>query len=97
MSIRRKAVWAAAISALAVAVVARAEQYRTAPQAHGRIPFAEFKKLWDRDAVLVLDVRDAVSYRSGHIPGSILLPLDLIPSKAGDLKKETRPIVAYCA
>lgn len=97
MTIRRKAVWTAAIALLAAAAVARADQYRTAPPITGRIPFDEFKKLWDQDAVLTLDVRDANSYRNGHIPGSVSLPLGQIPSKTEELKKEQRPIVAYCA
>lgn len=98
MDIRRKAVWTAAlalvVAGLAATVVAGA-QYRTAPPT--RIAFEEFKKLYDQDAVLVLDVRDAVSYRNGHIPGAILLPLGQELTKVEDLKKEKRPIVAYCA
>jgi 3-mercaptopyruvate sulfurtransferase SseA len=98
MDIRRKAVWSAAlalvVAGLATTVVAGA-QYRTAPQT--RITFEEFKKLYDRDAVLVLDVRAAESYRNGHIPGAILLPLGQVLTKVEDLKKEKRAIVAYCA
>jgi 3-mercaptopyruvate sulfurtransferase SseA len=63
----------------------------------GRIAFEPFKKLWDRDAVLTIDVRDAGSYRSGHIPGAISVPLGELASKVDDLKKEKRPIVTYCA
>ncbi len=85
------------LSVLAAAAVARAEQYRTAPQVSGRISFEEFKKLYDKDAVLVLDVRDANSYRNGHIPGSISIPLGEEASKAVELRNEKRPIVTYCA
>ncbi len=98
MIIRRKAVWAAvltlAVTGLALPAVAGA-QYRTAPQT--RIAFEEFKKLYDQEAVLVLDVRAAESYRNGHVPGAVSLPLDQVLTKVEDLKKETRAIVAYCA
>ncbi len=98
MIIRRKAVWAAvltlAVTGLALPAVAGA-QYRTAPQA--RIAFEEFKKLYDQEAVLVLDVRAAESYRNGHVPGAVSLPLDQVLTKVEDLKKEKRALVAYCA
>jgi 3-mercaptopyruvate sulfurtransferase SseA len=98
MTIRRKAVWAAVLT-LAVARLAlpaaAAAQYRTPPQT--RITFEEFKKLYDQDAVLVLDVRNADSYRAGHIPGAILRPLAQVLVNVDDLKREKRPIVAYCA
>ena len=98
MHIRRKAVWSAALAIAAAGIAATAAagaQHRTAPPT--RIAFEEFKKLYDQDAVLVLDVRDAVSYRNGHIPGAILLPLGQVLTKVEDLKKEKRAIVAYCA
>ena len=96
MHTRRKAAWAGALVVAALAAGAAAgAQYRTPPQT--RIPFEEFKKLYDQDAVLVLDVRAAESYRNGHIPGAISLPLAEVLAKVEDLKKEKRAIVAYCA
>ena len=62
-----------------------------------RIPYDEFRKLYDSDKVLVLDVRGDASYRAGHIPGAISLPLDMVEKKIHELKKETRPIVTYCS
>jgi 3-mercaptopyruvate sulfurtransferase SseA len=98
MSIRRQAVWAAALALVVAGLAARVAagtQYRTALPT--RITFEVFKKLYDRDAVLVLDVRAAESYRSGHMPGAISLPLGQVLSKVDELKKEKRAIVAYCA
>jgi 3-mercaptopyruvate sulfurtransferase SseA len=98
MDIHRKAVWTAALAFVVAGLAATAAvraQYRTPPQT--RITFEEFKTLYDQDAVLVLDVRAAESYRNGHIPGAILLPLGQVLTKVEDLKKEKRAIVAYCA
>ena len=61
-----------------------------------RVPFEEFKKLYDRGEVLVLDVRSAESYQAGHIPGAISIPLDAVEAKISELKKEKRAIVTYC-
>lgn len=100
MTIRRNAVWTVGLVVLAAGAAARAAgagQYRTEPQITGRISFEEFKKLYDKDAVLILDVRDANSYRNGHIPGSISIPLNDVAPRAEELKKEKRPIVTYCA
>ena len=47
----------------------------------------------------VLDVRDPVSYRQGHLPGALLMtPEELsTPEGAAKLKGEKRLIVAYCS
>ncbi len=95
--IARLPVWlgAAAVLGLGVAAFAQApaDDLSKAP----RIPAAEFKKLLDEDAVMVIDVRDQVSYRAGHIPGAISIPLDALPQHADELKASKKPIVTYCA
>ncbi len=62
-----------------------------------RISQADFKKGLARDAVLVLDVRDAVSYANGHIAGAVSMPLDEVKNHVAELKAQRRPIVTYCA
>lgn len=62
-----------------------------------RITVAEFKKLYDAHDVVVLDVRDEASYKNGHIPGALWIPLDQLAAKAPQLKAEPKPIVTYCA
>jgi predicted methyltransferase len=64
-----------------------------------RISVAEFKKQAAAGNVLVLDVRDPVSYRQGHLPGAVLMtPEELsTPEGAAKLKGEKRLIVAYCS
>jgi rhodanese-related sulfurtransferase len=61
-----------------------------------RVSFEEFKKLYDRGEVLVVDVRSAESYQAGHIPGAISVPLDAVEARIPELKKEKRAIVTYC-
>lgn len=61
-----------------------------------RIPLAEFKKLHDAGKVLVIDTRDAQSYRAGHIPGAILVSQDMVPAKLAEVKASGRLVVAYC-
>jgi rhodanese-related sulfurtransferase len=62
-----------------------------------RISLAEFKKQHDEDKVLVIDTRSAESYRGGHIPGAISVPLSAWDQSLPRLKATRKPIVAYCA
>jgi rhodanese-related sulfurtransferase len=62
----------------------------------GRIALADFKKLVDSGAVIVLDVRSADAYASGHIPGAISVPLETVAGRAADWRSATKPIVTYC-
>lgn len=45
--------------------------------------------------VLVLDVRTAEEFASGHIPGALLAPYDSLASSFREADKD-RPIVVYC-
>lgn len=62
-----------------------------------RIAVADFKQLQAKGDVLVLDVRDAESYRRGHLLGAVLIPLETVESRAAELRSEKRPIVTYCS
>lgn len=62
-----------------------------------RIEWAEFKKLYDAGKVVVVDVRDPVSFEAAHIPESINVPLDQVEKRVAELKKHGKPIVFYCA
>ncbi len=90
---RRRLALIGAVGAVA-AVAAVAAQY-----APGRMEIDEFRKVHAAGKVLVVDVRDEQSFKNGHIPDAINVPL-------GDheraehfnrLKAEKRPIVTYCA
>jgi rhodanese-related sulfurtransferase/DNA-binding MarR family transcriptional regulator len=47
------------------------------------------------DRVVIVDVRPALEYEEGHIPGAISIPPDDLPGRIDDLPRD-RPIVAYC-
>jgi rhodanese-related sulfurtransferase/DNA-binding transcriptional ArsR family regulator len=45
--------------------------------------------------VVVLDVRPAVEYAAGHIPGAISIPIDELPTRIDGLPADTE-VVVYC-
>jgi rhodanese-related sulfurtransferase/DNA-binding transcriptional ArsR family regulator len=47
------------------------------------------------DSAYLVDVRPAIEYASGHIPGAVSLPIDELPTRIGELPVD-RHIVAYC-
>ena len=55
----------------------------------------DFKALLAKGAVII-DVRTPAEYKAGHIPGSKNIPLDVIGSKAGELKKAGKPVITVC-
>jgi 3-mercaptopyruvate sulfurtransferase SseA len=62
-----------------------------------RMTLADFKKDVDQDKVLAIDVRALESYRAGHIPGAINVPLSAWAEHLSRLKASSKPIVAYCS
>ena len=62
-----------------------------------RIEWTAFKPLYDARGVVVIDVREAVSYESGHIPGARSIPWDQVGGRVAELKRLGKPIVLYCA
>jgi 3-mercaptopyruvate sulfurtransferase SseA len=85
------------LALLALAAPATPQQAQPAPAP--RIPMAEFKKLQAENNVLVIDVRDAQSFATGHIPGARSMPLATLlePANLADLKATKKEIVLYCA
>ena len=57
-----------------------------------RMELEEFKSLYSEGAVVIVDSRNQAAYDRGHIPGAILMPLDLY-----ELNSVTKPIVIYCS
>ncbi len=60
-----------------------------------RIAAEDLREQINANAVTVLDVRDAASYATGHIPGSLHIPLASIEGMISTVPKG-KPIVAYC-
>ena len=98
--------WPLALASALVLVAASAvAQYTTPPDTAARISQQDFKKLMAAKNVVILDTRNEEVYTIGHIPGAVLLPLEGLESfdepqytpLIESLKKEKKPIVAYCA
>ena len=62
-----------------------------------RISIDELKALMAKQAVLVIDVRTAAEFATGHIPGAVNVDFTQVLQQAEKFKGETRTIVAYCA
>ena len=62
-----------------------------------RIEWTAFKPLYDARRVVVIDVREAVSYEAGHIPGARSIPWDQVGGHVAELKRLGQPIILYCA
>ncbi len=58
-------------------------------------PTVDYADLMSKGAQIV-DVRSEGEYRSGHIKGSINLPLDRLPQLASKLQKD-KPVITCCA
>jgi 3-mercaptopyruvate sulfurtransferase SseA len=71
-------------------------QQAESPDQVPRITLAQLKKLVDTDAVVVLDVRDALAYAAGHIPGSLSVPLEDLQKTIPKLRALTKSIITYC-
>lgn len=46
---------------------------------------------------VIIDVRTAGEFQSGHIKGSKNIPLNTIGSKINEIKKLNKPVIACCA
>jgi rhodanese-related sulfurtransferase len=44
----------------------------------------------------VVDVREGYEYVRGHVPGAVLIPLALLPSRLGEVEKQG-PVYVICA
>jgi rhodanese-related sulfurtransferase len=50
----------------------------------------------DKGTAVVIDTRDAASYKANHIKGSINIPLNDVASRIGELPRD-KMIAAYCS
>jgi rhodanese-related sulfurtransferase len=60
-----------------------------------RINAIEAKEKIDTESVQVIDVRTAVEYAGGHVPGSINIPHMSVLARIGELAKD-RELVFIC-
>jgi phage shock protein E len=61
----------------------------------GMGPSADFKALAAQGATII-DVRSKAEYASGHIKGSINIPLDALPNNLNKINKN-KPVITCCA
>ncbi len=50
-----------------------------------------------KEGAIILDVRTKGEYESGHIRGSINIPLDRLHANLSKLKSKSKPIITCCA
>ncbi len=63
------------------------------------ITLPEMEELWHNQAALIVDSRSVPEFRSGHIPGSISVPLEEVKggnSSLLDRLKPGQPLIIYC-
>ncbi len=61
----------------------------------GRISAEDLQVKWKAGNVTVVDVRDALSFEAGHIPGALNIPLASVEANI-DLLPKGKSIVTYC-
>ncbi len=59
-------------------------------------PAVDFKEMVHNGAVII-DVRTPDEFKSGHIPQSQNIPLQILQQKINDVKKKNKPVIACCA
>ena len=55
----------------------------------------DFKSLMNNGAIII-DVRTAGEYNSGHIKGSLNIPVDRIASKVEEIRKKKKLVITCC-
>lgn len=63
--------------------------------AHEEIGRDELLRRARAGQIVVLDVRPAIEYRAGHIPGAVSIPAEELPDRLDELPADT-DVVAYC-
>lgn len=72
-----------------------ARTYLEARDALEPVDAGELRRRLRAGDVTVIDVRPALEYEAGHIPGALSVPLDTLETRLSDLPL-SRPVVAYC-
>lgn len=62
-----------------------------------RIQADEFKRLYDAEKAIVLDVRDESMFSRGHIRGARLAPMSTLRDQVEELRRSGLPVVTYCS
>jgi 3-mercaptopyruvate sulfurtransferase SseA len=60
-----------------------------------RVNLEDAKTAYDQKKAVFVDVRDADSYASDHIPGALSIPLSELPDRLGEMDSNAW-IITYC-
>jgi rhodanese-related sulfurtransferase/DNA-binding transcriptional ArsR family regulator len=71
------------------------DAYRARRHAFEKISANELRTRMRKKEIILLDVRPAVEYEAGHLPGARSIPLDELERRLKELPKR-KTIVAYC-
>ena len=71
------------------------ETYMTDRASLAAVDIAELRRLVEQGTVLLLDVRPALEYRQGHLPGARSIPVAELERRLAELPRD-REVVAYC-
>jgi rhodanese-related sulfurtransferase len=63
--------------------------------AGGQVSRDEMARLLESDNVVLIDVRPAVEFNHGHLPGALPFPVEELPRRLAELPRDKR-IIAYC-
>lgn len=55
----------------------------------------DFKSLV-REGAVIIDVRSATEFNSGHIAGAINIPVEILSSKTNQVKKMNKAVITCC-
>jgi sulfur-carrier protein adenylyltransferase/sulfurtransferase len=61
-----------------------------------KVDAGEARRIMEKTELQVLDVRQPGEYRSGHIPGARLIPIDQLTSRLDEIDPKAQ-ILVYCA
>lgn len=57
----------------------------------------DLQKMIAEGKATIIDVRTPQEFSGGHVSGSKNIPLQELPQRLGEIRKETEPIVLCCA
>ena len=88
-----------ALRSVAVSRLAEVEQlvaeFAVDKSGHSPVSRDQLMELIAEGQAFLIDVRPALEYESGHLPGAISIPVDELPARLDELPRDRR-IIAYC-
>ncbi len=60
-----------------------------------RVNLPDARQAYESGAAIFVDVRDESSFKSGHIPGALSIPLNALPDREGELDPNAW-LITYC-